>query len=242
MKMMNSIKIIIAIITLLAVSNIEIEPARAHCDTIDGPVIMDAKKALETKNINLVLIWVQAGDEGEIKEDLIKPLEREIYHPGRRLLTVNYFLFKRLVRVHRAGEGAGYEGLRTSRTELNPAVQAADMAIKDGKIGPVITLLTSTMNEKVNEKFNNAYGKKNYDPNDVQAGREYVKAYVEYVHYIKWTYNTFHGPAGHHDAKGHGHGDGHRVFLRPGAGGTYGSDHRCFLMLLHGVRRKPAKT
>lgn len=238
MKMMNSIKIIIAIITLLAVSNIEIEPARAHCDTMDGPVIMDAKKALETKNINLVLIWVQAGDEGEIKKAFDKAIGKRNLSSGKEAADREFF--ETLVRVHRAGEGAGYEGLKPAGTELNPAVQAADMAIKDGKIGPVITLLTSTMNEKVNEKFNNAYGKKNYDPNDVQAGREYVKAYVEYVHYIEWTYNTFHGPAGHHDAEGHGHGDGHRVFLHLALAALTGLIIGAFLMFL--VRRKPAKT
>jgi hypothetical protein len=30
----------------------------AHCDGMDGPVIKAAQKALETGNINLVLIWV----------------------------------------------------------------------------------------------------------------------------------------------------------------------------------------
>jgi hypothetical protein len=31
-------------------------PARAHCDGLDGPVVMAARKALETGNVNLVLI------------------------------------------------------------------------------------------------------------------------------------------------------------------------------------------
>jgi hypothetical protein len=33
-------------------------PVFAHCDTMEGPVIKAARKALETGNINLVLIWV----------------------------------------------------------------------------------------------------------------------------------------------------------------------------------------
>ncbi len=40
----------------------------AHCDGMDGPVVKAAKKALETGNVSLVLIWVQEQDEEAIKE------------------------------------------------------------------------------------------------------------------------------------------------------------------------------
>ena len=54
--------------------------ARAHCDGLDGPVVMAARKALETGNVNLVLIWVQKASEPEIRtafevgSDHAKPL------------------------------------------------------------------------------------------------------------------------------------------------------------------------
>jgi hypothetical protein len=34
------------------------------CDGMDGPVVKAAKRALETGNVNLVLICVQKQDEG----------------------------------------------------------------------------------------------------------------------------------------------------------------------------------
>jgi len=40
----------------------------AHCDGLDGPVVIAAKKALERGDVNLVLVWVQPGDEAEIRE------------------------------------------------------------------------------------------------------------------------------------------------------------------------------
>ena len=40
----------------------------AHCDTMDGPLIKDAKIALGKGNVNYVLKWVQPEDETEIKE------------------------------------------------------------------------------------------------------------------------------------------------------------------------------
>ena len=41
--------------------------AQAHCDTLDGPVVNEARKALDTGNVNLVLGWVQKKDEAEIR-------------------------------------------------------------------------------------------------------------------------------------------------------------------------------
>ena len=42
--------------------------ASSHCDTMNGPVVKAAEKALETGNVNLVLILVQKNDEATIKE------------------------------------------------------------------------------------------------------------------------------------------------------------------------------
>lgn len=40
----------------------------AHCDTEDCPVVTAAQKALETGNVNLVLIWVRK-DKGTTNID-----------------------------------------------------------------------------------------------------------------------------------------------------------------------------
>ena len=44
----------------------------AHCDTKDGPVVADARKAIEENNVNYVLKWVQPVDEKEIKDSIIR--------------------------------------------------------------------------------------------------------------------------------------------------------------------------
>jgi len=39
-----------------------------HCDSLDGPVVMAAKKALENSDVNLILPYVpQEGEEEEIE-------------------------------------------------------------------------------------------------------------------------------------------------------------------------------
>ena len=45
---------------------------RAHCDTLDGPVVATAKAALEKGDITPVLKWVKGDDEREIKEGFPK--------------------------------------------------------------------------------------------------------------------------------------------------------------------------
>ena len=39
-----------------------------HCDTRDGPVFREAKKALETGNLNYVLIWIKKESGRELND------------------------------------------------------------------------------------------------------------------------------------------------------------------------------
>ena len=48
--------------------------AVAHCDTLDGPVIQDARKALEAKDVTPVLKWVREKDEKVVRSAFTKAL------------------------------------------------------------------------------------------------------------------------------------------------------------------------
>src|SRR5512139_635084 len=87
------------------------EISRAHCDTLDGPVVAACVKSLETGNVNYVLIWVQDKDEQVIKESFSKTLNvRKLGGEAKELAEMNFF--ETVVRVHRSGEGAPYTGLK----------------------------------------------------------------------------------------------------------------------------------
>ena len=69
-----------------------------HCDSLSGPVVKMAKKALETGNVNFILPYVPKESEGEIiaafKKVLAEPLREECFALLRRvkeyeLLTVD---------------------------------------------------------------------------------------------------------------------------------------------------------
>ena len=102
-----------------------------HCDGMDGPVVKAAQRALAKGDINLVLIWVQANDEAEIRKVFARTLAVRKLSPEARELADLYF-FETLVRIHRAGEGAPYTGLKPAGRDLGPAIPAADKAIETG--------------------------------------------------------------------------------------------------------------
>ncbi|HPL15941.1 MAG TPA: DUF6448 family protein [Spirochaetota bacterium] len=212
-KTMN--KIVTGLTTIMLSAFLLPGDARAHCDTLDGPVILAAKKALDEKNVNRVLIWVQKGDEKEINGAFSKALAERVKDGKRE--TADREFFETLVKVHRAGEGAPFTGLKPAGEELNPAVEAADKSIENGKIDGVSALLAKTMNDKVNNYFFRVTATRNFAVNDVQSGREFVRSYVEYVHYVEGLYNVLSKKGVHHEEGGHGehavHGAGHGDLL-----------------------------
>lgn len=173
-------------------------PASAHCDGEDGPVINSARQALDTGNVNRVLIWVQHTDEAQIKDAFRKALEVRQLTPSAKELADHYF-FETLVRVHRAGEGAPYTGIKPAGRDLGPAVVAGDKALETGSVEPLAKLLTQAVHKSVGGQFKDVIAKKSFNADDVAAGQEYVNAYVKYIHSVERIYEAA-------ASSDHGHG------------------------------------
>src|SRR5512135_1399244 len=97
---------VVAAVLLVAPSR-----ASAHCDTMSGPVVSAARQALETGNVNLVLVWVQPKDDGAIREEFEKARAGRQAGEQARAAAETRFL-EALVNIHRAGEGAPYTGIK----------------------------------------------------------------------------------------------------------------------------------
>ncbi len=170
----------------------------AHCDGLDGPVVLAAQKALETGNVNLVLMWVKEADEGEIRTAFQKALVVRKLNPQSRELADRYF-FETLVRIHRAGEGAPYTGLKPAGRDLGPAIPAGDKALAKGSAQDLIALLSDRVREGIEARFRDAIAASQHSKDGVAAGRKYVKAYVEYIHYVEQLYEAAGGSAHGHE-------------------------------------------
>ena len=176
--------------------------ADAHCDGLDGPVVQAARQALASNDVKLALIWVPEQSEAELKAVFQQALAvRKLSAESRALADRQ--LFETLVRLHRAGEGAPYTGLQPAGRDLGPAIPAADRAIETRSMAALETLLTSELRRGLGEAYERVEAKRGYDPRDVAAGREYVKAYVEYIHFVERVHEAMtHAAEGHYAEAG----------------------------------------
>lgn len=170
---------------------------RAHCDGLDGPVVQAALRAIATRNVNAALIWVQPNDEAEIRAAFVETMAVRRQGPRVRRLADRAF-FETLVRVHRAGEGAPYEGLKPAGRDLGPAIPAADRALTSGSVAGIEDLLTRALRDGLKARYEKLRAAQAFNPDDLAAGRAYVAAYVEFIHYADRLYS-----AAVHDAPGH---------------------------------------
>ncbi len=179
-------------------------PARAHCDTLDGPVVKDAKRALEAKDVTPVLKWVKVEKEREIREVFAQAVEVRAQGGTARELADRLF-FETLVRVHREGEGAPFTGLKPAGTEIAEAVAGADTALDTGSVDALVKTLTHAVEHGVRSRFAKAAEARKHMGEDVGKGREFVAAYVEFTHYAERIHQDASASAAHQPAPSHQH-------------------------------------
>ena len=168
---------------------------QAHCDTLDGPVVMAAKKALEKGDVTPVLKWVKNENEEEIRALFKKTLAVRSKEPEAKELVDMYF-FETLVRLHRAGEGAPYTGLKAGPAE--PIIAAADQALDKGSVDHLVKHISDAVAKGIRQGFNNTLERKKHAEDSVAAGREFVEFYVEFTHYVERLYNDAKGGSAEH--------------------------------------------
>jgi hypothetical protein len=180
--------------------------ARAHCDALDGPVVVEAKAALEKGDATPLLKWVRAQDEAEIRSAFAETLAVRKLSPQAKALADRSF-FETLVRVHRAGEGFGFTGLKPAG-RISPPNLKSDAALANNDIEPFLKMVLEHAGKGVRERFAKAAQARAKQGESVEAGRNYVSAYVEYTHYVEAMVMAVHGKSSHPApaaAPAHGH-------------------------------------
>ena len=170
--------------------------AFAHCDTMEGPLVKDAQKAIQENNVNIVLKWIPETDEAEIKDAFNQTMKVRVLSPEAQKLADKSF-FETLVRIHRAGEGVPFTGVKPVGTPIDPKIAAADKAIATGNLTPVKALVPQKDRAELTERFNKAMALKNFNVNDVKAGREYIEAYVKFFKFAEGEEDHEGGHGGH---------------------------------------------
>ena len=176
-------------------------PAGAHCDAMDGPVVTEAKQALEEGDVTPVLKWVTEDDEEEIRSVFDSAIAVSEYGGDARELATRHFL-EVLVRLHRASEGAPYTGLKPAGTAISPAVEKSDAAIEAGSADELASAVGAAVEAAIKERYAAVAEARVTKDDSPGKGREFVHHYVEFVHFVKGVHEALTG----FDAHGH---DGH---------------------------------
>jgi hypothetical protein len=157
--------------------------AAAHCDALDGPVVRDARIALASGRLDPALKWVGPEAERELRESFDLALAVRRGDDRARALADRFFL-EALVRLHREGEGAPFTGLKPAGG-IEPAIAAADEALANGSLEPLLSRIGAAAERGVRERFARAQAARARAEESVALGRAAVAAYVEYVHHVE---------------------------------------------------------
>jgi hypothetical protein len=183
-------------VSLIAIfSLISIQPASAHCDSYDGPALIDAARALETNNVDLVLKWINTDMEAEVvplfhKTYSLKNGDREVYE------IVKKHFYETLIRLHREMEGAPFTGLKAAGTTA-PITVMSDKALQTGDFDSLLKALNKHVNAQLQEKYEKVAALYKVKDNSVEEGRQYVAAYVDYTHSVEAVHDILAGEGGH---------------------------------------------
>lgn len=173
----------------LAILPVMLPVFSAHCDTMTGPVVLAGEKALDTEKVDPALIWVKEKYEPKIRRIFKKTLRvRKLNLEAKELADMHFF--ETLVRLHQAGEGEPYMGIKPDISEEEkPVIAAVDRALIKGSADNLVKDVSDHVAAGIKERFDSAIKTLRHRDDSVGDGRKWVEAYVEYVHYAKRLYS-----------------------------------------------------
>jgi Family of unknown function (DUF6448) len=149
-----------------------------HCDSMDGPVVTAAKRALDARDARIALAYVPKQGEEEVRRAFEAAVRIRDEGPAVRDVADLHF-FETVVRVHRSGEGAPYTGLKPAGLDHGPVIPVAEQAIASGSPEALVELLATRVEEEVRERFAHVMALQARADGDLDANRAYVAAMLD---------------------------------------------------------------
>jgi hypothetical protein len=174
-----------------------------HCDSLDGPVVTAARRALEAGDVDLVLPFVPADDEDEVRRmfaatSTVRPL-------GEDARTVaDLLFFETVVRLHRAGEGAPFTGLRPAGLDVGPVTPRAEQAVATGSATALTDYLVEALRHQLEHRLEVVSSLAATKDRSVTEARSWVEAALGFEVYSHHLLGAIEAPVhGHDDGRGH---------------------------------------
>lgn len=162
-----------------------------HCDSLDGPVVAAARRALDAGDVDLVLPYVPSDKEDEIRDafDRVMPLRGA---DAKVADLAHRWFFETVVRVHRIGENASYTGLKATGLDAGPVIPLAEKAVVTGQADEVYHLLSGELRAQLEHRLARVERLAAGKDASVAAAREYVEAMLGFEVYTNHVYGTLH--------------------------------------------------
>jgi hypothetical protein len=181
-------------------NNVVIMPP--HCDSLDGPVVTAARRALDAGNVDAVLPFVPEQGEAEVKDVYQSTLRvRQLDDEAREV--ADRLFFETVVRVHRAGEGAPYTGLKPAGLSFGPVIPLAETAVETRNAEPVLDFLSDELEGQLRRRLDEVNMLAAGKDLSVEDARRYVEAMLGFEVYCHRLFQALQAPA-HHGHSGAG--------------------------------------
>lgn len=160
-----------------------------HCDSMDGPVVTAARKALEADDVEMVLPYVHEEHEPEVRAAF---MSSEAVHAagGPAAEVADRYFFETVVRVHRAGEGAPFTGLKPAGLDVGPAIPLAEAAVRSREAGALTDFLTQILARSVDDRLARLRILDAARDGSVPKERDYVQAMLDFEVYSHRLYQA----------------------------------------------------
>lgn len=175
---------LLSIVSLAVLLAIPIQ-SLAHCDSVAGPVAKDVKLALESGKLDPVVKWIRAADEPELRT-VFNSVIKVRRSGGEAASLADHYFLETAVRLHRASEGEPYTGLKPAAAVEEPAPAMVDEAIRTYSFKTLSDSVSSSIREELDRRIEMLKGARAHVNESPARGREYVRSYIELVHYIEY--------------------------------------------------------
>lgn len=146
-----------------------------HCDSLDGPVVSAARQALAKGDVDQILPYVHSLGEAEVRDAFDLALKARSLGGEAREVADRWF-FETAVRVHRAGEGAPFTGLKPAGLDVGAVIPAAERALETGAASELTDVLCDAVRHQVEHRHARAMALKQHASGGVADARAYVDA------------------------------------------------------------------
>ena len=178
-----------------------------HCDSMDGPVVTAARRALDQADVDVILPYVHADGEAEVRQAFDRAVGLRGLGGEAREVADRWF-FETVVRVHRAGEGAPFTGLKPAGLDVGPVIPAAERSFETGSVDELIEVLCTAVRGEVERRHGHAMALKKNAGTSVAATREYIEAMLGLQVWAHTVYRQVMAPPHAHVGGAHQHRPG----------------------------------